>query len=129
MRFVAPDTVRLSLSDGHWIEVKQELTAGEKQRYRTAGLRRMSARKDADGESANEVDVDWVALANARVNVYLVDWSARDAKDKPMPLTPAAISNLDQASFEEIDAAIQAHIEAMDSEKKVTSGSASSTAE
>lgn len=117
MRFVAPETVRIDLADGDWIEVKKELGVGEDRRYRTAGVKRANAKE--------EVEIDWTAMALARVQTYLVDWSARDAKDKPVPVTRQAIEALAVEDFEAIDAAIQAHIAATSEEKKRQSGTKS----
>jgi len=123
MRFVQPETVRLDLHDGtSWIEVKRELTVGEDRRYRSAGLRRMS---QPNGETS--VEVDWTAMALARVEAYLVDWSATKpdgkGKEQPVPVTRAAIEALASEDFDEIDAAINAHIEAIAREKKAKTGS------
>jgi len=126
MRFVSSETVRLPLSDDQWIEVKKTLTAGEDRAYKSAGFKRVSQR---EGSTQNEVDVDWSAMAFARVEAYLVDWSAKnESTGKDVPVTRAAIRNLDPESFEEIDAAIKAHADATAEEKKATSpGSGSSS--
>lgn len=128
MKFVAPETVRLTLSDGQWIEVKKSLSAIEEKRYRSAGMKRMSHRKGDNDEPTNEVEIDWTAMALARVVTYLVEWSARDEKDRQVPVSRDTIGQLDQESFDEIDTAIQAHIEQMDAEKKARSGKPSLTA-
>ena len=126
MRFVAPETVRIELSDGAWIDIKKALTAGEEKSYRSAGFRRVSQQ---DGTGRNEVDVDWTAMAFARVEAYLLDWSAKKPDGKDMPVSRSAIRALSQESFDEIDEAIKARIEATDDEKKATtSGGTSSTA-
>lgn len=107
MRFVNPETVRLYLKAGDWIDVKKELTVGEEKRYRSAGFRGLSQRTDG-----SEIQVDWAALALARVEAYLVDWSEK------RPVSREAIEDLCQGDFEEIDTLVQAHIEAMAGEKK-----------
>jgi hypothetical protein len=118
MRFVSPETVRINLSDGQWIDVKKTLTAGEEKAYRSAGFKRVSQRQD---DNANEVDIDWQAMAFARVDTYLVEWSAKKPDGKDMPLTKSAIRNLDAESFKEIDDAIVAHIDAVEEAKKTMS--------
>lgn len=122
MRFVSTETTRIDLSDGQWIEVKQELSAGEEKRYRAAGLKRMSQRKGDNDEFQNDVEIDFAAMALARVVTYLVDWSAKGPNGKAMPCTKDAIAQLDTASFDEIDLAIQQHIEKVAAEKKDQSG-------
>ncbi len=109
MRFVTPESVRLDLTDGAWIEVKKDLTVGEEKRYRASGL---------GGMGGGAVGVDWEAMAFSRADAYLVDWSAKDAKGKDIKLTPQAIRDLDVESFNEIDAAIMAHIGRRTEEKK-----------
>lgn len=120
MRFVAPLTATLPLKDGpggekNWIEVKQDLTAGEEKALRSSGFRRVSQRKD---DETNEVDVDWAGMSFARVETYLVDWSAKDEKGKSVPVSKPAIRALHPDDFDEIDEAIKAHVEARDAEKK-----------
>jgi hypothetical protein len=124
MRFVTPEVVRIDLKDGpngekNWIEVKKELTVGEEKRFRSAGLTGMKP------GAVSEISVDWGALAIGRLLAYLTDWSATKlVKGKPVavPVTRDAIEALDQADFDEIDDAIQAHIKRQADEKKVTSG-------
>jgi len=97
-----------------------ELTVGEDKRFRSQGLRRMS---QSGGDTA--IDIDWSALALARVEAYLVDWSAKKPDGKDLPVSRGAIEALATEDFEEIDAAIQAHIEAQASAKKATTVTAS----
>ena len=118
-RFVAPETRKITLPDGEWIEIKKLLNVGEDRRYRSAGLKRLTG---SPGSAATAVDVDWAELALARVTAYLVDWSFRDGNGKTVDLTPAAIQNLSTDDFEEIDNAIQAHIKEVEDEKKVSGG-------
>lgn len=132
MRFVSLDTKTIDLTPDdkgqrRWIEVKKELSKGEDARFRTRGFRRMSQGK---GDEAAEIDIDWTSLALARVEAYLVDWSAtREVKGKPekVPVNASAIAALDNASFDEIDAAIEAHIKEMADEKKVKAGQTAPT--
>src|SRR5689334_15448688 len=109
MRFVTPDVVRIPLKNGEdWIEVKKELTVGEEKRFRSAGLKHMA---QADGET--KIDIDWAAMARARVEAYLVDWSATKADPKnkgkvvAVKVTRETIEALAPEDFDEIDEAIQ----------------------
>lgn len=120
MRFVSPETVRIDLGNGDWIEVKKELTVGEEMRFRSAGLQK------ANGKA--EVDIDWTAMAFARVEAYLVDWSARGKDDKPVKVERSAIEALDSESFAAIDTAIQAHMAAVAAAKKAPSMTPTSSA-
>ncbi len=140
MRFVTSDTVVLHLKpqDGvdQWIEVKKELGVGEERTYRSAGFTNVTPAQSADtkkgaGEAKEtSIAIDWKRQALARVETYLVDWSAtvpsdpKDPKSKPrkIEVSRAAIENLEPADFDEIDAAIQAHIASQDAEKKARAG-------
>ena len=112
MRFVVPELVKIELAGGDWIEVKKELTVGEEKRYRTASLRRTYN----VGKGDEELQIDWGLMAFARVEAYLVNWSA------PQPVSRSAIEGLASEDFEIIDGAIQTHIEALTQEKKAPTG-------
>jgi hypothetical protein len=133
-RFVKPTTIQIEISDGDTISIKRELTVGEQKRMFAAGLKQMTA----SGENEPKFDIDPVEMSFAKINEYLVDWSfvepslnkngeqitGKDAKPEvvPVELTPDAIRNLDQATFEEIEKAIDEHTEQLDKEKKVKAG-------
>lgn len=123
MRFVSPETVRIHLkpdADGtkNWIDVKQELTVGEDKRYRTAGFSRVS-----QGEGSPEISVNFSQMAIARVEAYLVDWSAKKPDGKDLPVSRTAIEQLSADSFDEIDQAIQEHMTTVADEKKAPKAS------
>lgn len=109
MRFVIPETKRYYLKNAtDWIEVKKELTAGEDKKYRTAGLSRMTGA----GTDQAAIDVNWTLMSMARVQTYLYAWSEK------RPLTPTAVEDLSTDDFEEIDALIVKHIDAVKAEKE-----------
>jgi hypothetical protein len=117
MRFVAPEPVRIHLSNGtDWIEVKAELNVEEEKKYRTSGFKRVS-QGDAQNGDSPEIAIDFAQMALARVEAYLTDWSDKKAIDTPAKKR-AAIGALAVEDFEEIDQAIQAHIEKSIQEKK-----------
>ena len=102
-RFVTAATVRLELSEGDWIEVKERLSYGEQQR-----LTGMAVGRAGDGG----IHLDYARYEIERLATWLVDWSFRDDQDKPVALSKKAIENLDPDTADEIDAALNAHIEA-----------------
>ena len=104
-RFVTADTDRLSLSDGDWVEVKRSLSHGEERRLQSSMLRAVSSEK-----GDNTVEIDWAKHSLLRLETYLTDWSFRGEDDKPVPLSRKAIENLDGATGQEIEAALEAHI-------------------
>jgi hypothetical protein len=120
-RFVRPETDRLDLTDGDWILVKRQLTAGEQRRAYARSLKPVRR-----GEQP-EVDVETLGLG--LITQYLLDWSLVDdndrvvlIRDQPAAVVEAALLALDPASFAEIDAAITAHVEAQAAEKKSRHG-------
>lgn len=105
-RFVTPDVVRLPLSDGDWIDVKKELNAGESRKVFSDLV------KDyRHGEKA-QIDPEQVGLS--QILNYVIAWSFVDAAGKPVPFSVDALKNLSLADYKEVQAAIDAHDEAVD---------------
>ena len=109
-RLVSPESVRVPLSDGDFLTVKRELSAGE---YLDCLQ---------DGAAGNRF-ADWIA--------YLVGWSLVGPHDAPIPYAPSmsvderrdTLRSLDVATIVEIDVAIKAHVAANEravQEKKTT---------
>ena len=124
-RFVQPDVVRLPLADSmDWIDVKKELNAGEQRRVFARLVKAMHFNEKA------EVDPEQVGLS--KVIEYLVGWSFVDASGKSVPVSAAAISNLDGETYAEIVKLIDAHEEAGDKardERKNAKGDESSSSQ
>jgi hypothetical protein len=102
---VRPAIVRLPLSGDDWIDVLQELNAGEYYDYIVA----MSERKPF-----------------SKVVQYLVGWSLVGLQDQPLPYSlelPESVRrdtlrSLDQATIRELVATIDRHEQAQDVAKK-----------
>jgi hypothetical protein len=116
-RFVEPETVKLDLSDGDWIEVKKELTYGEEQRLAGAAMTSMNIQSDADKAKTQTEEGDGVRVnlqnerfAIARLYTWLVDWSFTNAKGKRVEVSREAIANLSASTAHEIDDALTAYI-------------------
>ena len=129
MRFVTPGSKRLDLKDGpegekNWIEVRLNLTVGEEKRFRSAGFRQLTPGSDPEATEQKDakIDVDWARLAFARAEAYILDWSAKDAKGKDIRFSRGALESLHPDDFDEIDKAIQAHIDEQAASKKETGG-------
>ena len=112
-RFVTPETVRLELSDGDWIEVKKRLSWGEQQKL--SGSTFGGVRGVGGGET--EFTMEWERYQVLRLATWIVDWSFTDAKGKQVKVSRDAIGNLDQGTAEEIDVALTGHIEAQEVER------------
>jgi hypothetical protein len=133
---VAPETRRIENLEfrgrSFWIEVKQQLTKGEKDRVRTAGFRAVTGfgadRPGRVGEAKEpQIVVDWAAQSMARTLEYLVDWSLSDDNGNKLPLKPPSakldtVNALHEGLYEVIEKAIAAHVDAQELEKKVTAG-------
>lgn len=95
-RFVQPQITRLALSDGEWIEVKNELSVGEWfDMFTSMGEAKM--RRD---------------LMRAQILAYVVNWSLRDATGQPEKFSADSLGHLDLGTYHEIDEALSAHINA-----------------
>jgi hypothetical protein len=119
VRFVQPVVDRLELTDGDWLEVKHQLTVGERR-----GILSRAA-KGGVSTDGQRVHLDGAEMAFARAETWLLDWSFQDAAGKPMKLSPAALRALDAESFAEIEAALDAHEEAVDAAKNSSASMAS----
>jgi hypothetical protein len=118
-RFVQPKVVRLPLTDGESVDVKRELSYGEQ----TAMFARMRTQFSAGAVP----QLDTTQIGRARMGAYLVGWSFVDAEGTPVPVSPAAIDNLDIDTARELGAALEAHEEAIAEEKKQLIATASGT--
>jgi hypothetical protein len=106
-RFVTPAEVRLPLSDGDYLIVKNRLNAGE--------TLEMYARMRGDGDQ-----VDPLKFGIAMIAAYLLDWSIADdagrvvsVRDQPPEVIAGALTNLEYPDFQEILTAIRAHDDAI----------------
>ena len=111
--FVDPNTVRLDLSDGEWIEVKEELTYGEQQRLSNAAMTRF---QDASAATPR-IELDFERYQVIRLKTWLVDWSAKGKDGKSIKITDESIRAMHPDMAAEIDAALTAHIEALEAAK------------
>lgn len=119
LRFVQPSIVRLPLTEGDWIEIKHELTAGEE--------REVFARMTKSLEAGQRPQLDASQVQIATVLAYLVGWSFVDAAGRPVDVTEAAVKQLDTDSFKEVHAAIAAHEAAVAVKKTVSRAGANAS--
>lgn len=118
LRFVQPDIVRLDLSDGDWLDVRRELSNGE--------VRRAMAKTIKSLRPDGQIEPDLEMLGRAEIASYIVDWSFVDGQDKRVPFSDAALDNLTQDAYNEIDKAVRAHIAKGEEERKNGAGGSSS---
>jgi len=117
---VQPDVVRLTLSDGDYIDVKKELNAGEERRVWWRLVKTMTP-----GEKP-VLDPEKVGLT--KVVEYLVGWSFTDTAGKPVKVSEAALTNLDGETYSEIVKVIDAHDDAVIAEREARKNGKGDTA-
>jgi hypothetical protein len=123
IRVRRPATVRLELTRGDFLIVKQDLTAGEARELMRAAAK-----------PGPVLELDPIAAGVALVVAYLLDWSFTDADgrpltiaDQPTAVVRAALDHIDSESFLEVQQAISQHQAAMAAlvaeQKKTPAGS------
>jgi hypothetical protein len=108
--FVTPAIDRLDLPDGHWLEVRRELTVGEERRAFSGVVDRVNA----DGSFRPNFD----QIGRAEKIAYIVDWSLTDSLGKHIPFSERAVDNLRPAAWAIIEKALDKHIEAIEAAAK-----------
>ena len=118
-RFASQQTTRLELSDGDWLEVRDELSFGRQQKLASAGVGGM--RGFDGGDMANvRMELDLAAFEIQRILAWVTEWSFRDGGGRPVDLTREAVENLTPETAEEIKAALDAHVAAVEEKKAPT---------
>lgn len=116
--FVDPTaTVKLDLPGGEWIEVKRELSYGDEQALAASmmgDIRTIEKSKNAS------LGVDMRRYQLKRFTTWITAWSARGPNGKAIEVNEAAVANLRSEIAAAIDAALDAHIAALEDEKKGT---------
>ena len=130
IRVRRPDTDRLEISEGDYLIVKRDLTAGEFREMIRRSTRPMVV--TAAG-AAPAMELDPTAAGVAVVIAYLIDWSFADVDgrklaiaDQPANVVRAALDSIDASAYLEVQRAIQEHqrarAAALDEEKKTRNG-------
>jgi len=107
-----------------WIEVREELSIGEERGAFASAVK--GETRTTSGETRTDYDAQQVSFA--LVVAHVVDWSARDKDDKPVPLTPDAIKRLKPPVYHAIEKAVNAHIEQVRAAKKTQAPSSADEA-
>lgn len=114
--FVTPETVRLPISGGKFIDVRKRLTHGETED--------MYARWSPYVTSGEPAQFNRREVRTGKVLAYLLGWSLTKA-GVPVPMSPLldesarldTLRGLDPARFTEIYLAIDAHEDAVEQER------------
>ena len=113
-RVVRPDVTRITISDGDWIEVKNELNVGDQKKLEAAGLQPPIMLNGRPFQP-----IDWAVYELERALIFLTKWSLTGGEPEgDIPLDFSGISSLDGETFEEINKAIFAHTVEMSKAKK-----------
>jgi hypothetical protein len=115
-RFASGAQVRLELSDGDWVSVRQELSYGQQRRLATVGLTGVPAVLAETGQ-APQLSVDWARFEVERLAVWLLDWSLVDADGEPVVVSREAIEALEPGTAAELNAALDRHIADLEAKK------------
>jgi len=107
-RMVEPEQVRLPISDGDFVDVKRQLTAGEHRRIFLDQI------KGGVIVSGQETQLDPAKLGVTRILAYVVGWSLVDPDGRPIPFSEATLLLQDADTYREIADAVDAHVEAQD---------------
>jgi hypothetical protein len=140
-RFVKPTEVRLPISDGDYLIVKEKLTAGEQlevfaRLYKTAEGGSSGGITVGRSGVQESMTLDPLQVGLSTVIGYLLDWSLTDddgrvvsIRNQPIDVVTAALRGLEFDDYQEIVAAVQAHdqrIQAARQEKKRSGGPSAS---
>lgn len=115
-RFASGAAVRLDVSDGDWVLVRAELTYGQQRRLASAGLSGVPEALAEQGQGAS-LSLNLAAYDLERLVVWLLDWSFTDVDGDRVPVSREAIEQLHPDTAAEINAALDAHIEAAAAKK------------
>jgi len=115
-RFADGGQARLPLSDGDWVAVRRELSYGQQRRLAAAGLSGVPQALVEQGQGEG-LSLDLAAYDLERLSTWLLDWSFRDADGGPVVVSRQSIEALHPDTAAEINAALDAHIEALEAKK------------
>lgn len=116
IRVRRPTTDRLELTEGDFLIVKHDLSAGEYRELMRAAARPVMVSAMAGVATMPTVELDPIAAGLATVLAYLLDWSFTDADgrplviaDQPAAIVKAALDHIDSDAYMEVQKAILAH--------------------
>lgn len=121
-RFASTETVRLDLSEGDWIEVKDELSYGERQVLMSVGVKRTGIT-----EETRAVEIDWSVINVADMAMWIVDWSFTDDAGARVPVSEDSIRALSLEAATEVNEALKAHKARAEKNGMTTDGSPEQT--
>jgi len=107
--FVEPRAVRLLLSGGRFLDVKERLNAGE--------MRKVFGRMVKSMVPGEKIQIDPEQVGFTKLAAYIVGWSLTDTNGKAVPVSDAAINNLENDLYTEMIGAVDAHENEQDAKR------------
>jgi hypothetical protein len=99
---VTPESKRLTLTHGRWLEVRQELNTGEH--------RKMVTDQYKETALGNGLTLDLNRFGMSRVLAYVLGWSFVDREGQPLPFSESALNSCDfDITWQDILTAVDAH--------------------
>lgn len=116
--FVDPES-----GDTHpfWLALRKRLNVGEERDILTAGWKGMTAGPTEPGGTA-QININWSAQGFARAAAYIKDWSLTDDDGKKLSCDIDTIRSLRSEVFEVVERVLNAHVEAVQGERKTPAG-------
>lgn len=111
-RYVQPETTRYDLTEGDWIDLKRQLTAGERWAIDAAGLS-----EDETGTLNRDLAQRSIAIRLG----WIVGWSFVDPAGNQTKPTAETLGALDLETIAEVDQVIMRHVDARRAEKNAPS--------
>lgn len=115
-RFAGGAPVRLDLSDGDWVLIRRELSYGQQRRLTFAGLTGVPSALAEQGQG-QRLSMDMATYHVERLATWVVDWSFVDGDGRPVLVSREAIEALHPDTAAEVDAALDAYLEAQEAKK------------
>jgi hypothetical protein len=136
-RFVKPESIRLPLPDGDWIQVKVRLNAGEYRAFIMQSSKATTAPCPSCGFQSDDLVFDALKYPVELAAAYLLDWSFT-MNGQVVPIAQqsgevirSALDNLEPEDFKLVWQAIEAHKDRQDlarAQEKKRQASATSSA-
>ena len=122
-RFAKPDTTRLDVGDGDWIEVRNELSVAESRSLQDSSFDATQEFGNTDEKVKPKISINWSVFSLHRAKAYITKWNAMDEDGKPVPVNLDSLGALDEESMQRIEQAITDHIDGTAKNTKRRSGS------
>ena len=122
-RFAKPDTTKLDLGDGDWIEVRNELSVAEARELQDKSFEATQEFGDSDEKVKPKISINWSVFSLHRARAYITKWNAMDEDGKPVSVSLDSLGALDEETMQRIEQVITDHIDSAVKKTKQVPGS------